>query len=728
VLGGTSAFAQTSATWVGPTPQNNSPNQNWNTAVNWSTGKVPTSAVSAVIPEMTSGKYPVVQANSSFSCLNLSVAARASITIDGTLTVYGPLTDAGSIVINPSRTLATRNNVNVVANGSVTNNGTLSFSGTSASASTPLVFTNNGIITSSDEGVLVFTNARAVTLNGSGITSLSNVNFTTFGTGPLTLATTNYVDVRRVAKLNGSNVYSQGKLRLTSDANSTGILFNAGSGIVPDTIETQRYITLPAQVDPNNPSAASYRQYSAPVEGAKFSMFKKGTSFVPIYDNPANRYQYPNNDNPNPYPSIYDYSQDELSRSGSGGPGNFNWGWRGVTEGTLMELGRGYSVYISALNTANGSPNTVSVRGIPHTGDLESPNYGRGDYAESGFQMVGNPYPGFVSMYDVTQDNLGNGFDQIVYKFRPQGLHDGIYEPYDPGDGSDIDGINQYFPMMQAFFVRKTDPSILTPYQFHDTQRLGGNGYPTESNARPFYRTAQAAIVPTVGLLLADTNQPDLRDEVRVSFRPDATIGHDVRYDAVRPGDNMGENPTFFSINATQEKCSRNALPTLKGTVNVPLGLHTLVAGRSYSVRVDKLTMLAKGQVFLEDRQTGKVQDIVTEPIFTFKADQAAYEHRFFLRFEEVPTATELMPAFEIYPNPVGADRSLQFSARGLAMGTATATLFTSYGAEVLNKPVTVSGDGLILGELSLTGLNSGIYILRFTSGNTVITRRVEVR
>jgi SAM-dependent methyltransferase len=121
--------------------------------------------------------------------------------------------------------------------------------------------------------------------------------------------------------------------------------------------------------------------------------------------------------------------------------------------------------------------------------------------------------------------------------------------------------------------------------------------------------------------------------------------------------------------------------------------------------------------------------DLATTPAVTFTADGKACAHRFFLRVESAAgTKQPLAPSFETYPNPAEASHKLQFSAHGLRAGTATATLLTTYGTEVLSQPVTVGGNGLLLGELSLAGVKPGIYLLRFTAGNTVVTKRLEVR
>jgi hypothetical protein len=728
LAGSGSVFAQNPVTWTG----SNGPN--WNDKANWNSGSIPTAAQSVSIPVVLPGrKYPLVTAGTSPVCGALSIAAGASLTVNGYLAVNGALTDAGSIVIQPSTSanglmqLAARSSLTITSTGTLdinttgaqANSGNLILTGALNANAT---FVNNGRISSSDEGVLYFGNSRPITFSGSGTTSLSYVLFTNLGNAPLTLATTNFVDVRRRAMLNGSDVYSNGKLRLTSDATSTGILFNQGIGVIPDEIYAQRYIEPTAE---NASPSLGYRHYGSPVEGATFAMFEQGTSFQAICD--PNQTAYPAMGTVRPYPNIYLYSQDLLDAAT---PSNavFDCGWQSVPDKqNTMELGRGYTVNISAINTTNNAPNTVTLHGVPHTGDVLSPYYGRGVHESSGLELVGNPYPGFINMRLVTSDNLQNGFKNIVYKYVATGEFTGRYEPYIFNDDAD-DAANQYWPMMQGFFVVRESASTTTPYQFTDAHRVGQDGYPT-TNTKAFNRVATSASNPAISLTVSDKADSKLLDKVRVSFRPEATAGYDARYDAVRMADNTGTNPTLFTVNADHQECSREARPALSGTVTLPLGLRTLAAGHSYTFQADKLTLLNEGQVFLEDRQTGLVQDLAATPTFTFTADGKACEHRFFLRVESAAGAKQpLAPSFETYPNPAEASHKLQFSAHGLSAGTATATLLTSYGTEVLSQPVTVGGNGLLLGELSLAGVKPGIYLLRFTAGNTVVTKRLEVR
>jgi hypothetical protein len=576
-----------------------------------------------------------------------------------------------------------------------------------------------------DAGLLTFGNTAPITFSGSGTTALSNI---VFG-GDLTFTTSNFVDVRRQATLQAGNVTSNGKLRLTSSAASTGLLYNdvqnfpSGGGVVTDNIVVQRYI------DPRYNRGSGYRHYSSPVSGATFAMFEAGTDFTAVC-NAA--YSYPGNNALNPYPTVFYYDESRVPATGT-----FDYGWLSPASSTgsagTLQSGRGYTVNIKAANAATGAPNIVNLTGVPLTGDQFGPVTRK---TNTGLSLVGNPYPGFIDMNRVMDDNLDNsnhqGFDGMVFKFKSTSMYDGSYTVLSRDD-SGTDSLNQYFPMMQGFFVRKTDTVGTAAYQFHDSQRVGesdvpGRGYPT-TNTTPFYRTASRAAGTGLYLSVVDQANPALRDESRIEFRQDATPGHDARYDAVRPGDNFGQNPTMFTVNAVGEECMRNGLPELQGSVTVPLGLRTLVPGRTYALQLSKVLQLGVGQAFLEDRQTGRVQDLVAHPTVTFTASASSYEHRFFLRFEHTAgTARALPPTFEVYPNPAATGREVQFSAHGLAPGVATATLLTPFGTTMLTQAIEVSGDGLLMGTLATTGLKPGLYILRFASAASVTTQRLQIR
>ena len=77
-----------------------------------------------------------------------------------------------------------------------------------------------------------------------------------------------------------------------------------------------------------------------------------------------------------------------------------------------------------------------------------------------------------------------------------------------------------------------------------------------------------------------------------------------------------------------------NALPSLRTTTLISVGLHTLVAGQSYTLRVPKwLNPIPGARVYLEDRQNGRTQELTAYSDYRFTAKSTIEDHRFFLRF-----------------------------------------------------------------------------------------------
>ncbi|GAB3843773.1 hypothetical protein GCM10028822_00310 [Hymenobacter terrigena] len=659
-------------------------------------------------------------------CQALTINAGASLTVNGRLSIYGAAVNAGTFAVGGVGTSGLR--IVTARNATtITNTGTLAINGTYENTGN-FNFTNNGTVSSSDAGQLTFSNGLPITFSGSGTTGLSNVTFSNTVGATLTLSASlaRFVDVRRLATIQSADVISNGKLRLTSDVNSTGMLYNNGSGIVTDNAVAQRYISTLYNRN------SGYRHYASPVSGATFAMFENGTDFTAVCNS---SYAYPTNNALKPYPTVF-YYDESLVPATTTDPTPFSFGWLSVaSKAQTMEDGRGYTVQIEATNATTGNPNTISLTGIPHTGDFLSPAYGRGgDPNNSGYNLVGNPYPGFIDMNAVMGDNLDNstnqGFDGVVYKYHTTSMYSGSYQALYLND-TGTDSLNQFFPMMQGFLVRKTDNVGTASYQFHDTQRIGSFGYPT-TNTTPFYRTTQPSPVTGIYLNLRNAKDSSLQDEIRVEFRSDATAGHDARYDAVRPGNNTGLTPTLFTVNPVGEECMRNGLPTLQGTVTVPVGMRTLQLGQSYVLQPAKLLQLSSGQVFLEDRQNGTLQDLTSQPQYVFKAQATTYEHRFFLRFVSTAGSSpiagaKISPSLEVYPNPGRQGQAIQFSADGLGEGSATATLTTPYGKVVANQQFAIR-NGLLLGTLPTNGLNPGLYLLQLTSLGKTTTQRIEIR
>ncbi len=717
------AYAQT--TWTG------SVSNQWNDGANWLPASIPAGFDDVIISTSASGLYPNIS-NSGQGCYSLSItspAASVTVSAGGELLVTTTINNAGKIILNQNGAVVQLIATGVLTNqsgGSITINGILE-------AQDNIV--NNGSITSGASGLLSLTNAAPSTISGGGTTSLTDVTFSGNATNAIT--TTNQVLVSRVARVQGFNVAANGKLRLTSNnATTTGMIFNAGAGVVQGSITAER------SIDGTVNNSAGYRHYASPVAGATFANLQTAgpNAYVP-YIVPTYAYN-PFVASPNPFPNLFYYDESFVPAPVmAGSPAadvSFSYGWKCPAALTAaLQATRGYSLRINASEK-------VVLEGTANTGNYSTAPLGRGPNTQSGYHLVGNPYPGPINAQAVSQANVYNatnnkgGFDASMYFFRSAtgDGYTGTYEYINPTTGNSSNAkLTRFFPMMQGFFVRRTLPTSATvpaqAFLFKNAHRSAS--YSTAPALTPFYRavaSATSAGPSHTGVSLAITDTKTLLpDNAYVAFWDDATPGHDAPYDAVRPGDNIGY-PTFYTVNTEAEMCAYNALPTATGTVTVPVGLHTLVAGHPYTVSIAQNELVAGTRLYLEDRSTGRAIELTRQPSYTFTAEQNAYEDRFFLRFEPATglsqPATE-QSAVEIYPNPAAKGGAMQVSANQLSGKMATVDLLDSFGRVVATREIPVR-EGLLAGEIPTAGLKAGVYVLRVSSEGSVTTRRLEVR
>lgn len=718
------SMAQTS-TWTGASTVPS--NDLWSNAGNWSPSGVPSSSTNVTIP--TVSRPPRVTATALCQWLTLSTTsasltitgANAKLTVGKTVgsTTTGSVTNSGSITISSGGTLSTLNGV------LLTNNITSSIKATitiNSKLEARGGITNNGTITSGSSGVLDLLNTAATTISGSGTTSLTNLNFSNFASNSISSTMSNPVTVSQVAKVQAYDVNTNGKLKLTSNSASTGLIWNAGNGKITGEIIVQRY------VDSLYNRGAGYRHYSSPVSPATFSELSTTGyhAFTPLIE-PT--YAYPGNQTPNGnFPNIFYFDQSLITLNNSTYTA-WAYAWRcpGATTDT-MHITKAYAV--------RTYPVKVSLTGKPHTGSVSSPGLGVGTSGGSivywsGWHLVGNPYPSPIDAFSVMLNNTPN-FRASIAINHSTSLTGGRYSILNNGDAN-TDSIAQFLPIMQGFFVQRDTSSRNTgtqTYNFTDFDRKTEN---PATGLTPFYRMARP-VFPRLELALLNNQSRD-QDLTAVSFRPEAKNGYDSQYDAPRPPDNDGTCPTLYTVSEAHERCAINAYGPLTTSTVVPVGMKTLIPGNSYTLRLSKLNNFdAATRVFLEDRLAGRTKELKPQRPFIFLADGESYEQRFFLHVEPEgrslatdANTTEL--AVDVYPSPAAIGSDLLFDVAGLPRtgGEVTATLISVYGRTVATQQLVAAGRD-VMGRVPTTGLQQGVYTLRLTTAVGTVARKVIIR
>ncbi len=547
-------------------------------------------------------------------------------------------------------------------------------------------FINSGIF-SHTNGLVSFTGATTQTVSGSSSTIFRNL---TIGSQGLSLNSA--AGLKGILTLTGNLTTNGNPFTVISDASGTGMVVNSG-GVVNGTVTVQRRIHASAN------GGRGYRHYASPVVNTTVADLATA-GFTPIV-NPAY------NALPTPpisfytavtYPTIFAYEESRLS---SDFPG-FGIGWASPSSlSSVLTPGRGYSVNIPATAT-------VDLNGTLNNGPV-SVSLSRGPVAESGWHLLGNPYPSPITWSNITLPaNVGNA----VYAFRTSGGSNGSYAYYVNGVGNLTNGT---IPMMQGFFVRASGPATFT---FTNAARL-------KEYANPSFRTGTTRPLLELHLSAADGQ----RDEAFFYLEEGATLGVDGGYDAFKVQDNYGGQPTLYSF-AASEKLSVTGLPPMQGqAMIVPLGLKTSQVGQHTFKAVKLLNFEEETHVILEDKSLGILKNLTREPEYSF-TPSANDQSRFVLHFQNARLTSlhdlEREATVVIYPNPTSTG-SLRISLEKAKGKKLMASLYSSVGKLVSYQETEIKG-GTVQSQISTQGLPAGMYLLKLSNGLSETTRKVIVQ
>jgi hypothetical protein len=373
-----------------------------------------------------------------------------------------------------------------------------------------------------------------------------------------------------------------------------------------------------------------------------------------------------------------------------------------------MGLLTGYAVNIPATAV-------VDVMGTLNNGPVTRNNLTRGAQPQSGWQLLGNPYPSpldFSQTAGVTRTNV----DDAIYVYQSTGQYVGQYRSYVNGVG------NPLVASMQGFFTRVSAGQTTGSFALNNAARV------TTFSTQPSFNRGTAETRPLVNLRLQGSTGA-LTDETFVYFEQGATAAFDARYDAYKLPSSSGLS--LSSIIAGDE-LSVNGLTPLAGptaSTTVPLNVQVAAAG-NYTLNAATLVNFdANTQVFLLDTETGARINLAQQPVYTFKAATTSMPGRFSLLFgpADRPLAVNnaaLAKQVQLFPNPAHSSFTLLLPAD---MGrSVSATLYNQLGQVVLQRTLSVTAAGASA-QFDVSNLALGVYSLRLGSGKSQVVKRVVV-
>lgn len=494
---------------------------------------------------------------------------------------------------------------------------------------------------------------------------------------------------------------------------ASALIFNQNGAVVGN-VTTQRYI------NPRYNAGTGYRHFSSSVSGP--TVADLNTAGFSVVVNPQyNAVPYSQRfmaGNVLPFPNTFYFDESQV---GTGGPGTYDevfvQGYQSPnSQSDPLVTTRGYSVRIPANAV-------VDFVGQPNNGPINTGPLTRGALNESGWHLVGNPYPSKIDWTLLTRTNMFNQFS----KYRSTGPTEGVYDTYVNGISTGPSG-NEFIAANQAVFVRASTPGVPGNIQFDNVARLVEF---RDDPTAPFFRGTASNPRPLTRLTLEGGH--DLRAEAVVYFEQGATPGIDVNHDGFYIN---GGYPVGIYSQVGAEHLAINGQPALTAStdVTVPFVVNIRTAG-TYRLNATELLNLPAGtQVLLQDAVTGQSQDLTLNPVYPFTSTgQYAQTNRFTVRYRGANvtgTIAETISAsgFDVYPNPVKGTDRLNLVLPGIESGKAiTAALYNDLGQQVWTNTYR-SALGGVREEIS-TKLARGIYTLQLAlPDGSKPSRRVVVQ
>jgi hypothetical protein len=322
--------------------------------------------------------------------------------------------------------------------------------------------------------------------------------------------------------------------------------------------------------------------------------------------------------------------------------------------------------------TVSGTPNTgaINVSGLTNSGwSTVSPE---GHAFNSGWSLIGNPYPSSV---DLSASRNTNGFDNQIQLFIPTGQYKGTYQPRILG----VSGNPVKLSAFQGFMVHKTAVGGTSTFPFLQSERTT-----TQDTAHRFHKTG------IENSLSVNVSGNGYNDVTHVSFDANATDAFDAEFDANKFPSLSGQ-PTLYTTSTSNnnEWMSINTQGIFAKSAIVPMGFAAGVDG-SYTITVsaaDLATFDASVNIYLEDKQNSSNWiNLRSNSSYTFTARATDNWNRFALHFEKAAAAgvTEVVASNTL--NIFSTENKVLVDFTKLKNVDATIQVYNILGQELSNE------------------------------------------
>ena len=348
---------------------------------------------------------------------------------------------------------------------------------------------------------------------------------------------------------------------------------------------------------------------------------------------------------------------------------------------------------------------TVSYDGTLNTGCINSgvlTNYGPGIGFDPGFNFVGNPYPSAID-WDVAAGWTKTDIADAIYIWNPAIGNYGSYV-----GGVPQNGVTNIIPSGQGFFVHV--PTV------GSTGSLTVNNKARLHDSKPFFKSTNTDNALIKLNISSDINA--YSDEAIILFNEFATENFDPELDAYDILGGLATAPTLCSV-SDENKFAINTLPANDEDVTIPLMFSVGING-IYAIEALEIENLENKYVYLRDLQENILTDLNSQAVYSFFGDINDDPNRFELL---VLNSTLGIESFTIENNiNIYSDRNVVYIINNENNFSGDLNIYDMAGKSVYNQQLQNSSNF----EATLN-VEKGFYIVKFVTGNSIISQKVFV-
>ena len=395
--------------------------------------------------------------------------------------------------------------------------------------------------------------------------------------------------------------------------------------------------------------------------------------------------------------------------------------WQNFTTATAPSAGnfvsaKGYQMAAKGSASGTGVGAEMTFSGLPNTGtktisiiNSETGNGADNDPADgSRFNLVGNPYPSFISVSSFISANtsvLGSGFESVY------GWNGSSYDTYNNAS-------NAYIAPGQGFMVG-ADASSAATLGFTNSMQSTSN-----SSMDDFISGDQ---LEDRAELFLGYSSSEYNNKAEIYFLDNTTDSFDTAYDAVtidfdhnsgihsRLVDSSSDNRNFVIQSLSYSEMNNKT---------IPLVIHGAI-GEELTVTILHRTTPADINIFLEDTFLNTLTNLKEQDFTIIPMSDLSGAGRFYIHLTE-----DTMSTIDVSSNLMNAYKEANsdfMTIEGLSSQIANinVSLFNILGSKVLSTSFDNSLNERII---STHGISQGIYVIELESSGNRVTKKILIK